>query len=104
MNKSRMPGFTAELSVSRSVIPYQTTEVVAFRARRWVIEAALMSQGLECGGSCPAGQLLCKCDNHCACCIGGCRCTLNGDVVCDKNPAVGSAFRLFAGVARNALA
>jgi hypothetical protein len=111
MNKSRIPGFTAENSVSRSIVPYQTTRKVAFRARGRAVQSALMSQGqgLECGGSCPAGQLLCKCDSHCACCIGGCRCTLNGDVLCDKNPAlgssaVGSSAGMFAGLARNALA
>ncbi len=81
-----VPGFSAEACL------YQRSNYYAARAteinrRGATVEAALMKGGLTCGGSCPEGQLLCKCDRQCTCCIGGCRCTLNGDVLCDKNPA-----------------
>lgn len=80
-----MPRFTAEASLYHTNNHYQSTSE-HFSGAGNTIEAALMKQGVTCSGSCPAGQLLCQCDSHCACCIGGCRCTLNGDVLCDKNP------------------
>ena len=88
INKMNMPGFTADASFYRSS-NYYRIQPVEVSSQGSTVEAALMrnDDGLTCTGSCPAGQLLINCDKHCACCIGGGRCTLNGDVSCDKNPA-----------------
>jgi hypothetical protein len=82
-----VPGFNAEACVYECS-SYYATRATEINGRGATVEAALMrGLGLTCSGSCPEGQLLCQCDKQCACCIGGCRCTLNGDVLCDKNPA-----------------
>jgi hypothetical protein len=94
-----IPGFTAEASSYRSNNNYKSSSI-GISARGTTVEVALMRQGLglTCSGSCPAGQLLCQCDKACGCCIGGCRCTVDGDVLCDRNPAAGggsSGFPIF---------
>src|SRR5437660_5935740 len=96
----KTPGFTADACFYRSGA-YDQTQAAGLIGRGATVEAALMKEGLSCSGSCPAGQLLCECDKHCACCIDGCRCDLNGNVVCDKtpvsNPVSSAAGAVFAG-------
>jgi hypothetical protein len=85
-----IPGFTAEACLYRSS-NYYKTKSTGIVGRGATIEAALMRQagGLTCGGSCPAGQLLCQCDKQCACCLRSCYCDVNGLVICGQNPAHG---------------
>ena len=82
-----IPKFTAEASFYRSGIYYQI-RATGTSSRGTTVEPALRvgGVGLGCEGSCPQGQLLCRCANHCACCIGGCRCDVNGNVICDQRP------------------
>lgn len=92
------PGFNAETSVYSTGNYYQS-RAKRISGRSTAVEAALMGRlGFTCSGSCPAGQLLVTCDNACQCCIGGGRCTLNGDVLCQTNPA--PAGGTFAGLPR----
>jgi hypothetical protein len=82
-----IPGFHAETGVYSSGNHYQSW-ATGISGQSGRVEAALMGRlGFTCSGSCPTGQLLVTCDNACQCCIGGGRCTLNGDVLCQTNPA-----------------
>jgi hypothetical protein len=79
-----IPGFTAEACLYGIVNHYEI-QVTGMGDRGATVEAALMQQdlGLECGGSCPEGQILCKCANSCKCCTGGCN-ELNGYCHCER--------------------
>jgi hypothetical protein len=85
----RAPGFTAEAGVYRSGNFYRVHATAS--GRNLAVEAALSVGGLSvtCSGNCPDGQLLCQCDKKCGCCIHGCGCDVNGNVICDTNPTRG---------------
>lgn len=89
----KIPAFTAEACLYRSDSYYQV-RAGEFTRQIAAVEAALIKGGLglTCTGSCPAGQLLCECDNECKCCVEGCRC-VNEYVYCNKTaPATSGVF------------
>ena len=90
-----IPGFDAEASLYKTSGHYQTVDMrftpqmispVYPAIRGTTVRAALMRQvGITCSNTCPAGQILCECENDCRCCLGGCRCN-GGYVFCDRTP------------------
>jgi hypothetical protein len=83
-----IPQFTAAASLyGMGTYPIQYAISPSSSSR--AIEPALPIGRPKCSNTCPSGQILVECDKHCACCVGGGRCTLNGDVLCDKNPSPG---------------
>jgi hypothetical protein len=92
-----IPGFTAEACCRSSKRNYKTT-LPACGGGNGEIEAAIINnQGaFECGGTCPAGQLLCKGVRNCICCEHGCGSTPGGEAFCLSVPKFGGRF--FSGI------
>ena len=79
-----VPGFTAEASLYGTRSYYEIPGIGA-GGTFGAVEAALMRRlDLDCSGTCPDGQILCKSDINCVCCTDGCIELIGGGVKCGK--------------------
>lgn len=90
-----VPRFNAEVALYRSSTCYGGSAAsslgcgLGIELAQFTRLAARRGLGLQldCGGSCPVGEVLCSCSRNCRCCSGGCYEDLHGWCYCDSGGA-----------------